>query len=812
MVQFWSLRALQEDGNTLADSSVLPIHIHKGENYIGRMDLKNSSKQVSRKHVSITASSQGNLQVFVAGQNPVVVRSGSERRKLLPQMSSALHVGDVIEFLPGKLAYRLTSDSCDVTLIPTVPSSSALVSKEGAETILSCSTTVHTSELHLPQMEKDLRLVGSSQQGMESSSSVRAVYEEEDVKDEEGRYPLLSKEKAETICQSKIAEGIMVPHLQVEESISTTQVLGSRPQDSETFLQASCGEEENVRKRKSQVLEDEAIARALQEEEDCAQRWEMGQFASSSHQNGFSRSRLFSVKEPKLDGMEMGASGTEEPVTSQRLSSSFQLMRVRNLPQWANKGCVGIGDVIQGKVQVALLSNYMVDIGWLLGACPLLRKVPRVVVIHGESGQSLELLQNSKPCDWVLHKPPLRLSYGTHHSKAMLLVYPTGVRVIVHTANLIHVDWNNKSQGLWMQDFPWKTDACKGKKSSVFENDLVEYLTALEWPGCTTVLPEQGEVRINAAFFRKFDFSSATVRLIASVPGYHQGHNLSKWGHMKLRKVLQEQSFEQEFKGAPIVYQFSSLGSLDEKWLSELAESMQAGSTFEKEPLGHGATQFIWPTVEDIRCSLEGYAAGNAVPSPQKNVERAFLSKYWSHWQADHSGRSRAMPHIKSYVRYHDQCLAWFLLTSSNLSKAAWGSLVKSGSQLMIRSYELGVLFLPHLVRAQFESPSFSCTEDFSPLLPQLKGQQTEKEVEKPVRHPKLVTMCWKGSASVEHRGSTMQQQDGVVVVRLPLPYALPPTKYRPEDRPWSWDRQYHQPDVYGEVWPRSVKLYSQAL
>jgi tyrosyl-DNA phosphodiesterase-1 len=122
----------------------------------------------------------------------------------------------------------------------------------------------------------------------------------------------------------------------------------------------------------------------------------------------------------------------------------------------------------------------MVDIGWLLGACPLLRKVPRVVVIHGESGQSLELLQNSKPRDWVLYKPPLRLSYGTHHSKAMLLVYPTGVRVIVHTANLIHVDWNNKSQGLWMQDFPWNTDACKGKKSSVFENDLVEYLTALE--------------------------------------------------------------------------------------------------------------------------------------------------------------------------------------------------------------------------------------------------------------------------------------------------------------------------------------------
>ena len=40
---------------------------------------------------------------------------------------------------------------------------------------------------------------------------------------------------------------------------------------------------------------------------------------------------------------------------------------------------------------------------------------------------------------------------------------------------------------------------------------------------------------------------------------------------------------------------------------------------------------------------VQGYAAGNAVPSPQKNVERAFLSKYWSRWQADHTGRRYAL-------------------------------------------------------------------------------------------------------------------------------------------------------------------------
>jgi hypothetical protein len=43
--------------------------------------------------------------------------------------------------------------------------------------------------------------------------------------------------------------------------------------------------------------------------------------------------------------------------------------------------------------------------------------------------------------------------------------------------------------------------------------------------------------------------------LIASVPGYHTGTNLKKWGHMKLRTVLQECTFDKEFKKSPLVYQ-----------------------------------------------------------------------------------------------------------------------------------------------------------------------------------------------------------------------------------------------------------------
>lgn len=45
------------------------------------------------------------------------------------------------------------------------------------------------------------------------------------------------------------------------------------------------------------------------------------------------------------------------------------------------------------------------------------------------------------------------------------------------------------------------------------------------------------------------------VRLIASVPGYHTGNNMKKWGHMKLRTVLQECTFDKEFRKSPLAYQ-----------------------------------------------------------------------------------------------------------------------------------------------------------------------------------------------------------------------------------------------------------------
>ncbi|XP_028767822.1 tyrosyl-DNA phosphodiesterase 1 isoform X2 [Neltuma alba] len=470
-------------------------------------------------------------------------------------------------------------------------------------------------------------------------------------------------------------------------------------------------------------------------------------------------------------------------VPNHELPSTFRLLSVKGLPQWANTSCVSINDVIQGDIRVAVLSNYMVDIDWLIPACPALSKIPHVLVIHGESDG-----KRIKPASWILHKPPLPISFGTHHSKAMILVYPQGVRVIVHTANLIYVDWNNKSQGLWMQDFPWK-DQNNPTKGSGFENDLIEYLNVLKWPEFSVMLPSLGNFSISPSFFKKFDYSNAVVRLVASVPGYHTGTSLKRWGHMKLKSLLHDCTFDEEFKNSPIVYQFSSLGSLDEKWMTELTSSMSAGFSEDKAPLGIGKPQMIFPTVEDVRCSLEGYAAGSAIPSPLKNVEKDFLKKYWAKWKADHTGRSRAMPHIKTFTRYNGQNLAWFLLTSANLSKAAWGALQKNNSQLMIRSYELGVLFLPSLLKRQ--GCYFSCTDPVSPSEVSCREQGSSQ-----MRRTKFVTLVGMTSEAADSSSE---------VIPLPVPYELPPQPYSSQDVPWSWDRQYSKKDVYGKVWPQLI-------
>lgn len=287
--------------------------------------------------------------------------------------------------------------------------------------------------------------------------------------------------------------------------------------------------------------------------------------------------------------------------------------------------------------------------------------------------------------------------FGTHHTKMMLLHYTHGLRVVIHTANMLANDWRQKTQGVWISPIFPPLDASSVETSeSNFKADLVEYLKFYGSPSLNKWVD----------IIQKHNMSAAKVFLIASVPGRHRDAVRSSYGHLKLRKILGGAHGPLEKCSSwPVISQFSSIGSLGpdaDKWLRAQFISSLAKLTCSTDlGLSKPVLKCIFPTVDNVRLSLEGYIAGANIPySARVDVRQQYLHAYFHQWKSSAIGRSEASPHIKTYCRPNpeNKQLAWFLLTSANLSKAAWGELQVQGSQLAIRSYELGVLFLPKLL------------------------------------------------------------------------------------------------------------------
>jgi hypothetical protein len=56
---------------------------------------------------------------------------------------------------------------------------------------------------------------------------------------------------------------------------------------------------------------------------------------------------------------------------------------------------------------------------------------------------------------------------------------------------------------------------------------------------------------------------------------------MRRYGHMRVRDLLSREGFAPGFCHAPLVAQFSSMGSINPKWLEELQHSFSQGSCTE---------------------------------------------------------------------------------------------------------------------------------------------------------------------------------------------------------------------------------------
>uniref|UniRef100_T1JFN0 PBZ-type domain-containing protein n=1 Tax=Strigamia maritima TaxID=126957 RepID=T1JFN0_STRMM len=452
------------------------------------------------------------------------------------------------------------------------------------------------------------------------------------------------------------------------------------------------------------------------------------QFGSECYRKNPSHRKKFRHEDlPELEAKRnnLGVNSSDESCFTSNLFG-FYVTKVSGIPNEYNMtGAIGIKDILSEKMGNLMESaqfSYMHDIEWIINQYPTQFRSNPLLLVHGEQRESKKALtrEASGYPNITLCQAKLEIPFGTHHTKMMILMYDNGLRIVIHTANLIHGDWHQKTQGVWVSPvFPILSQsdaASSGESSTNFKKDFIEYLSAYNSP----------ELNVWIARIKRHNLSSANVFLIGSTPGRHTGAKMSTYGHLKLRKVLKQNGPKSTIITPDwnVIGQFSSIGSLGpspDLWLNkEFLISLSA--TKQTTPTKSPKLQLIFPCVENVRLSLEGYPAGGNLPySNEVAKKQPWLNKYFHQWQSKIRGRS-----------------------------TAWGSMEKSGTQFMIRSYELGVLFLPNNINGS-DTIKLAKSNDSSDF-------------------------C--------------------------MPYDVPLTPYSSYDEPWIWNIAHKAlPDRHGNMW-----------
>eukprot|EP00986_Skeletonema_menzelii_P013550 scaffold7979_cov149-Skeletonema_menzelii.AAC.1 len=504
-------------------------------------------------------------------------------------------------------------------------------------------------------------------------------------------------------------------------------------------------------------------------------------------------------------------------------------------------------DVPSRQLKWLIVSNFALDFEYLLEqSLPEILQFHRVIMFYSYcrnpdamakwrdflrgSDKTVEFIQldPSAPANSRTNPLPIQIEYGMHHTKLFLTGFDelidgnnhSMIRVAVHTSNLLRGDNEMKVNGVYTQNFPLKQSHAsqhtfKRMKSDeaesrcLFEDDLARYLESYGYSKRQKWYPSSAfsgglssREFLLPELIQQFDYSTANAVLIPSIPGRHKFDSYHNFGYLKLRKAIVDAfpAFRQKAVNSgtkpPVLCQMSSLGYLNQKYLGKFHEAIDYTSTHSVRPVQdydrvpkckpplQQQLQIVWPTVDEIRDSVEGYYGGGSVCGKTKNVSLEFLRplyRRWSNVGKDPLRTARHVPHIKTFVQpSHDgRSIDWMCLTSHNLSIAAWGQVQKRSKNqrndekiLFIRHWELGVFFS-------------------ADALTRGSGKQ--------IRIVPLAD-CDKGSNGVICLDSDDEkgEADGDVI-RVPLPYSLHTPAYASTEKPWTDDPVFYpQRDAYG--------------
>lgn len=367
-----------------------------------------------------------------------------------------------------------------------------------------------------------------------------------------------------------------------------------------------------------------------------------------------------------------------------------------------------------------------------------------------------------------------------------------------------------------------------------------------------------------------YDFSDVRAALVASTPSRvklndAKPNERTSWGWVGFREVLRQIPQQSSASGkrdedSLIVAQVSSIATLDQTgaWLENFGNvlgtrgtgtpspptsttskspprklnafpAFRPASSLLTSPSASSSTAssapfsplcIIFPTVSDIRTSLDGYYSGASIhlktQSTKQQKQLSYMRPKFCRWSTTFGSepavasalRGSAASHIKTYIRYaHPKGSAlgsagtrieWAMLTSANLSMQAWGALPsvdggarktraeqtpdERGKEVRICSWEIGVIVWPELIVGS------------------VRGDGTKQATMVPVfgrDGPGLEHVV-----GLENEGKAEKGGGGEkVVTGWRMPYDLPLMPYGKDDEPWCATARYAEPDVRGCAW-----------
>jgi tyrosyl-DNA phosphodiesterase 1 len=342
------------------------------------------------------------------------------------------------------------------------------------------------------------------------------------------------------------------------------------------------------------------------------------------------------------------------------IASPFQLTHIRDLPDALNRDAVTLRDLLGDPlIAECWVFNFLHDIPFIMSHFDEdTRHLVKVRIVHGfwkrEDANLAALKESAAEYPNVqLLTAPMPEMFGTHHSKMMILFrHDDSAQVVIHTANMIAKDWTNMTNAVWkspqlpllpeghhdgdlskLEHSYDSSDPAELGGAKKFKIDLLRYLRAYN--------ARKPILQPLIAALVRHDFSDVRAALIASVPGKHNLHDRSQtaWGWPALKAALRHVPVQGG--KSQVVVQISSIATLGgtDAWLQKCLFDSLSMTEGQGKMMSKPSFKVVFPTADEIRRSLDGYASGGSIhtktQSPQQAKQLRYLQPIFCHWAND---------------------------------------------------------------------------------------------------------------------------------------------------------------------------------